>query len=614
MNVSLIDLAATPDFQLSGLRVSPSLREVKGVGQPVTLEPRVMQVLVLLAHRRGDTVSRDEMIERCWGGVVVGEDAIQRCIGRLRKLADALGGFEIETLSRVGYRLLVKETAASDLPAQTPVLAVLPFDNLSGDPDISFFSDGVAEEVLQAIARGAPVRVIGRTSSFQFRGPGKLIARIADELGATHVLDGSVRRAGERVRVRAQLIDLGDHAMVWTDRFEGSLAEVFAIQDRVAANVAAALNAVFATPARPPPPPSDAFDLLLQARELSQTQTVAANHAAALLLERVVARAPDHAEAWGLLAAARAIARWGETKDEVHVRETARANAERALALDPNCGLAHKALYLLEPPAGRFAESEAMLNRALEASPYDGEIAWALYVHGLSVGRLSASFAMAERAYRIDPLRPENVIAYANALFTANKPAQALPLMRHALDRWPQNSVVCAISLWTAAVSGATDLMDALCDDAALARFDEADRGALLRARLAAESIRAPQPRHLASAMAGLKASLEAGTPRFSALGLCAYLGADLDELYDLMEAFDFEALKRPDARLAPLDGFPNLFLRINHRLRRSPRFVHLCARLGLVEYWRRSGVWPDCVEETALHYDFVKVSEASIA
>jgi TolB-like protein len=117
-------------------------------------------------------------------------------------------------------------------------LAVLAFDNLSGDPGMAYFSDGVSEEIQQTFARGADLKVIGRTSSFQLRGADKTVRKAAAELKATHVLDGSVRRRGERVRISAQLIDCASETALWSNRFDRDLTDIFALQDEIAAEVA----------------------------------------------------------------------------------------------------------------------------------------------------------------------------------------------------------------------------------------------------------------------------------------------------------------------------------------------------------------------------------------
>jgi DNA-binding winged helix-turn-helix (wHTH) protein len=202
-----VDLTKEAAFNFGDVEVRPATREVASSGRRQIIEPRVMQVLVTLARRRGEVVSRDELIAECWGGRIVGEDAINRCIQAIRRLAEAYGGFHVHTVARVGYRLDFdgSNDGRADLRPQR-ALAVLAFDNLSGDPEMAYFSDGVSEEILHAVARGSSVSVIGRASSFQFRGADKAAARVAANAAlADHPLDfrdaletslQAVRRAG----------------------------------------------------------------------------------------------------------------------------------------------------------------------------------------------------------------------------------------------------------------------------------------------------------------------------------------------------------------------------------------------------------------------------------
>ena len=244
-----IDLAREKDFSLGPLHVRPSSRTVSAHDNTETLEPRVMQVLVALARRPGEVVSRDQLIEECWAGRVVGDEAISRCIIKVRRLSETHGGFSLETIPRVGYRLAATQivpphdnTATSgDVPvrkhtkpliylvgaslsliaiyfgvshwriASTQVhpttnietrstsklrLAVLPFENLSPDPVNAFFTDGLHEEILTTLANRAPdLQVISRTTMLTYRGNSKSVSDLAKELGVTHVLEGSVRRS-----------------------------------------------------------------------------------------------------------------------------------------------------------------------------------------------------------------------------------------------------------------------------------------------------------------------------------------------------------------------------------------------------------------------------------
>jgi TolB-like protein len=615
-NLSPIDLAKEEDFTLGGVSIHPSRREIVAPSQSVSLEPRVMQVLVALAQAGGETVGRDTLIYRCWGGVVVGEDAIQRCIGRLRKVSEAVGGFRIETLSRIGYRLLVDDapnrTSASAIVKPARLLAVLPFDNLSEDSGLAYVADGVADEILQAIARRSTIKAIGRTSSFQFRGGDKVVAQISEALGATHVLDGSVRKAGPRVRIAAHLMDLADQSMIWSDRFDGAMEDLFALQEEVARATVAALNGAFIRAPTQVPRAPRTHDLLL--RLGAWTGPVEADDVTARteIMAELESVAGQDAEIWGRISAAHAAIRWLTPKEEEPlVRERAQRAAERALSLDPTNGAAHKALYLVEPPIGRFLEQERRLIAARDSAPEDGELNWSLYAHFLSVGRLGDSFAEAESAYRVDPLRPANLMAYANALFTSGRDAQALALMRHGLDRWPRDPIVFAISVWTAASAGEFAFVDQVMAKAPMQHLSRDAQGLVARAHFAIEALRFPSSDELSRAMTLLREEIVAGPPRLSLIGLCAMLGADLELLYDLVERANFEPWKRPEATLPPLDGLPHLFLRVNARLRQSPRFVELCGRLGLIDYWRETGVWPDCVPETAGTYDFMVLAQS---
>ena len=598
-----IDLAATPDFAIGGAQVRPSLREFEVGGTVETLEPRVMQVLVLLAEMEGRTVSRDLMVERCWGGVIVGEDAIQRCIGRLRKVADATGAFEIITLSRVGYRLNARMPEIDGVRPEK-LLAVLPFDNLSNDPEFDYFADGVSEEILQSIARGSPVKVIGRTSSFQYRGNNKVIPRIAQELGATHLLDGSVRRSGETLRVSAHLMELADQTMLWADRFDGSTSSPFDLQDAVARGAVQALSGMLLASARNEGLSGPGFDALLRLRRLLHEGRIGIEDEAAIAA--VEQLSPASAEAWGTVAKVRATQRWTTGRaQEANLRVAARTAAERALAIDPANGAAHKALFMLEPPAGRFLAREEQLERARAAQPDDGELLWSLYVHYLSVGRLGLSARMAEEAYRIDPLRPMNVIGYANSLYTAGHVNQALALMRHAIDRWPTDATIFVITIWTAAVRGETDFVQAILRSDWQQRYPERAQFFVDRVVGVAEGILHTPVKLLEASLRHIEERSAKGEAPIGYVALCAFLGADLDKLYDMVDCMPVERLREPDALLPPLDGLLNLFLRVNARLRESPRFVELCRRLGLTDYWQASGHWPECVEEVEQHYDF---------
>ena len=221
--------------------------------------------------------------------------------------------------------------------ATQPVLAVLAFDNLSGDPDMVWFSDGVSEEIQQTVSRGAGLKVVGRTSSFQLRGADKDIRRVAGELGATHILDGSVRRSGGTVRIAAQLIECAGQTTLWSDRFDRDLSDVFALQDEIAAAVAAALQIAFTPPASPFAFDPSVHDLFLRAQTRLEYVDLDKTVETLGMLEEVVALAPDFARAWALLAFGRAVTLRVDSQAAARLGVTAagaREAADVALRLD----------------------------------------------------------------------------------------------------------------------------------------------------------------------------------------------------------------------------------------------------------------------------------------
>jgi TolB-like protein len=190
---------------------------------------------------------------RVWGGVVVEENNLQVHISALRKALYEDGGRErwIVTVPGRGYRFLGspdpaaadKSTPEQSLPvADEPSLAVLPFQNLSGDPEQEYFADGMVEEIITALSRIRWLFVTARNSSFTYKGQNVDVKRVGRELGVRYVLEGSVRRSGNRVRITAQLIDASTGAHLWADRFDDPLEDVFELQDRVASSVAGVIE------------------------------------------------------------------------------------------------------------------------------------------------------------------------------------------------------------------------------------------------------------------------------------------------------------------------------------------------------------------------------------
>jgi adenylate cyclase len=358
-------LSETPALILGKLRIEPSLRQVTHAdGRNEIVEPRVMQVLVAMIRADGRILSRDELLARCWHGVVVGDDAINRVMGRLRRLADGIGdgAFKLETITKVGFRLVPGDHLDGVAPRAKrtdrdvdsgPLLAVLAFHNMSVDPEQEYFSDGITEDIITDLSKISSLKVIARNASFKFKGRTTDILEIGRELNAAHVLEGSVRKAGNSVRITAQLVEVATGVQIWAERWDRDLTNIFAIQDEISQAVVTALRLRLLPDekqaiAHRETASSDAYNLYLMARQYRTSGNEGdpgREEAIIRLCRRAVEIDPDYAHAWAFMARSQSLLHVYYKRGD----DDGLAAAERALTLDPNLAEAHavKARHLI---------------------------------------------------------------------------------------------------------------------------------------------------------------------------------------------------------------------------------------------------------------------------
>jgi len=306
------------EISFGRFRLDLARRELRRGEKPVRLGSRALDILCVLASARGKVVSKDELMERVWAGVVVEEHNIQVHISALRRALaeDGDGESWIVTVPGRGYRLLPQPgppaadnaTAEPRAPVpEQPSLAVLPFLNLSSDPEQEYFADGMVEEIITALSRIRWLFVIARNSSFTYKGQTADVKRVGRELGVRYVLEGSVRKSGNRVRITCQLIDAGTGAHLWADHFDGPLEDVFDLQDRVASTVAGVIEPALQeaeTTRSTARPTTDltAYDLFLRAHAMVWSSARQIPEALDLL-EQAIARDPLYgpALAWAAM-------------------------------------------------------------------------------------------------------------------------------------------------------------------------------------------------------------------------------------------------------------------------------------------------------------------------
>ncbi|MEI9404217.1 winged helix-turn-helix domain-containing tetratricopeptide repeat protein [Mesorhizobium argentiipisi] len=306
-------------YQFGPFRLDPEVGILFYGAEPTMLGRRAVALLRLLIQNAGQPVSKDALIEAGWGGSAVADNNLTVQIAALRRtLADAANVASwIETLPRRGYRYVgpvvannVRDTSAAARAASAPSLpekpsvAVLPFSNLSGDPQQEYFADGMVDDIITGLARIKWLFVIARNSTVSYKGRAVDVKQVGRELGVRYVLEGSVRKAGGSVRVAAQMIDASTGAHVWAERYDRSSEDIFALQDEIALAAVGAIapsvrKAEIERVRRKRPDSLDAYDLVLQAQPDVDSGMPEQVTRALVLLERALALEPGYALAHG---------------------------------------------------------------------------------------------------------------------------------------------------------------------------------------------------------------------------------------------------------------------------------------------------------------------------
>jgi len=307
-------------------------------------------------------------------------------------------------------------------------IAVLPFENRSSDKEQEYFADGLSEELLNLLAKIPSLRVIARTSSFSYKG--KDIAELSRDLNVDHVLDGSVRKAGTKVRVSAKLIRAEDSSYVWVETYERTLDDIFQIQDEIAAAVVTQLQ-VKLLRAVPTSQPTDvnAYSLYLQARELARQSTAEGHERSIKLYQQALDIAPDYAAAWGGLA---------DGYNFLDDFALARQAANKALALDPNFALAYASLgWIAMVHDNDLVGASQNLERALKLDPTNPQIIRIAASLSTNLVRLNEAIGLLEYAAARDPVQPLIHTHLALTYFSAGRLDEAIRSYRTALRLSP---------------------------------------------------------------------------------------------------------------------------------------------------------------------------------
>jgi TolB-like protein len=422
-----------PVYQFGPFRLDMAAEILFRGADPLPVGRRAVAVLRTLLERPGVPVSKDALMHAAWPGLAVEEANLTVQIATLRRVLGQEPGAAswIETLPRHGYRFTGSVVASNGAGLSTPPraelstplldrpsIAVLPFQNMSEAPGQDYFADGMVEEIVTALSRIRRLFVIARNSTFAYKGRAVDVRRVGKELGVSYVLEGSVRRVGNRIRITAQLLDASSGAHLWADRFDGTMEDVFELQDNVASSVAGIIEPTlereeYRRSLRRPTDDLTAYDLYLQARfarSLSKDETMRELE----LVERALERDPNYGSA--LAQAARCqqmIYICGWTNDLGATRAKGIDLARRALcvAADDPYILANAAHAL-----GIFGEDITtamdLVDRSLKLNP---TYARGWFVSGqlrMLAGQYDLGIEHLERVGRLSPNDPARAVMY----------------------------------------------------------------------------------------------------------------------------------------------------------------------------------------------------------
>ena len=555
------------------------------------------------------------------GAVMVSTDVRRAVRGKLQQRLHAAGAIQLDKMNEtLDVFTLEVHAVINEKPRQRkpePVLAVLPFDNDSDEKEMEFFSDGVADEIISTLLKHSKIKVIGRTSAFQFRGDRKTAA--AQALSASHLLDGSVRCTSSALRVNAQLIDAATGMALWSERYEGARADAFTLEDEIAGKVAGSLRRSLANTDRATQfiDPA-AHELYLRARQIWLMLSDIEEDQAAILLERSVALAPEFAEGWAALASVRAFL-LPRDRDMIGAPEhnAALAAAQRALQLDAECAQAMAALSLLKPAFGEHAEKLHLVNEALKRTPNDSSLHVARAAWLYSVGRLRDAVAALDVASKLDPLGPAVEGFRASLLCALGDGESAIGIMKAAWARWPDSAFIWHVTWSTLCAARRLDEAEAMAAPGVPPRRGVNERDvAVLRNYVAVlrmdEGARQSACELLLAQIAVAEGALPLSSVIFAAGNGCA------DAAFDLLDAaLDAGRAIRPDNHdafgMARAQSSLQIFVSNGCApLWSHARFPALAARLGLAQYWIETKKWPDCAAKTA--YDFKAACRDAVA
>ena len=453
-------------FQFGDHLLDVERRELRRGNQVVDVEPQVFDLLLHLLRNRERVVSKDDLIASVWGGRIVSDATIDSRINAVRHAIGDSGATQalIRTFPRKGIRFVgAAQEEGEAVPAIAPAgepprpalplpdkpsIAVLPFANMSSDPEQEFFADGIAEDIITALSRYPSLFVIARNSCFTYKARAVDVKQVGRELGVRYVLEGSLRKAGNRVRVTAQMVEAETGNHIWAERYDRDPADIFAVQDEISMAVTTAIAPAVADAEvyralRKPPGNLDAWAAYQRGLWHMSRADAEDNALAETFFQQAIDLDPNFAGGYkGLALAHNNSASVYGTRSAQEAFASAEALARRAVALDPADAEARARLGMTVWMQGEFEAALAEVDRALALSP---NLAYAHGIRGSTLvfsGQPKDGVAALEAAIRLDPRDPNQaarVNHMAFGLYLCRRYEAAIEVAKRGIRSYPKH-------------------------------------------------------------------------------------------------------------------------------------------------------------------------------
>ncbi len=478
-------------YAFSAFRINTERLELAGSDGPIPLQPQAFALLVFLIENADRVVTKDEIFDAVWQGRIVGDGTLNARINAIRTAVGDDGTRQevVKTMPRQGFRFVAELVKASDQSAVTEVssvpiksVGILPFTDIGNDPEQAYFADGLTEDMITDLSKVQDLFVIARNTAFSYKGSSKSTVEIGREMGVAHVLEGSVRRAGGRIRINAQLVATESGGSVWAERYDRDFSDIFAVQDDITAEITKALKANLQEGAGINKGGSAvAYELCLRARSLFFKFQPDAFRECISLLEQAVGIDPNYSRAWSEQVFP---GQSGHTFGFPGFQDGLRIAIEkgrRAIELDETSGFAHARLGWALVIDGQHKTSLEHFSRATELEPNNADV-YSWYSEALNFAdEPEQAIDAAETCLHFDPIAPPNVLHHlAHAKFILGQHDEAIKLENRVVRIMPSfppgRLIACAALVESGRVGEASEHIQdmlALNPNADLAHFRE---------------------------------------------------------------------------------------------------------------------------------------------